>query len=397
MVYQRTNWTNGMVISSDRLNNLEEGVSDIDDSLGQVTRNDLSYTPARLSYYTNRIAASQDMTVIGDYLLMFNGTTTDHSVVQNVQTKALSAGYSNTGSLIDYNGTQKTHNLGHVNGVDYISGQLSGYGSTDLNNGYLVAYNGSGLPPEVSLFDNINKNTTFFDVKNSTNIVFKEYTKTLDGDGSVSFGGDYQTILMTRVVDSKTVGIRIIKLGTGTIDYSDKTSDHSDLTSWGTFVSGKTAFQYNGTAKILNDIMLDTSSINAESNQPQGQTYVGNSLFMGVGFNNSNILEIKIYRDYAKVVNNFFPPASISDGNGGEIEGVAIHDGELIGMASPTSPATGALLYKIKLLGNANSVKTYGAQTINGDTTLISGTYGLRITSLGIQKTNDGGTTWNNI
>ena len=29
MAYQRTNWTNGMVISSDRLNNLEEGVSDI--------------------------------------------------------------------------------------------------------------------------------------------------------------------------------------------------------------------------------------------------------------------------------------------------------------------------------------------------------------------------------
>jgi len=29
MVYQKTNWTNGMVISSDALNNLEEGVSDI--------------------------------------------------------------------------------------------------------------------------------------------------------------------------------------------------------------------------------------------------------------------------------------------------------------------------------------------------------------------------------
>lgn len=332
-----------------------------------IKNTDLSYYGSDLSYYTGRIASGQDMTVIDDLLLIFDGKTTDHSVVQNIQTKVLSAGYSSTGALIDYVGTVKTHNLGHVNGVDYINGQLSNYVSTDLNNGYLVAYNGSGLPPEVSLFDNVNKNTTFFDVNNSTNIIFKEYTKTLDGDGSVSFGGDFKTILMTRVVNSKTIGIRVVKLGTGTNNYSDSTNDHSDLTSWGSFVSGKNDFQYNGTAKIVKDIMLDTSSINANSNQPQGQTYKGNSLFMGVGFNNSNIIEVKIFSNYAKITNNFFPPAAVSDGKDGEIEGVALHEGELIGLSSPSYSGQGALLYKIKLYGNANSVKKYGDESIGGN------------------------------
>ena len=338
-----------------------------------IKSQDVSYLPTNLDYYTERINAAQDMTVIGDQLLIFSGTTTDHSVIQNVQAKVLSSGYSATGSLIDYSGTAKTHNLGHVNGVDFINSQLSSYYSTDLTSGYLVAYNGSGLPPEVSLFENITQSTSFFDIANSTNIIFKEGNKTLDGDGSVSFGGDFRTLILSRVVDSKTIGLRIVSLGTGTNDFSDKTSDNSDMTLWGTFKSGKTDYQYNGTAKIVSDIKVD-SSVLSGSNQPQGQTYKGNSVYMGVGFTGSHIIEIKVFSGYGKIINDFYPNSSITNGHNGEVEGVAIHEGELLGLSSPSSSGQNALFYKIKLFGNSNSVKTYGDQNITGSKTFSNST-----------------------
>jgi hypothetical protein len=38
-----------------------------------------------------------------------------------------------------------------------------------------------------------------------------------------------------------------------------------------------------------------------------------------------------------------------------------------------------------------------GNETVSGDKTFLSGNYGLRVTTSGIQKTSDGGTTWTNI
>ena len=46
---------------------------------------------------------------------------------------------------------------------------------------------------------------------------------------------------------------------------------------------------------------------------------------------------------------------------------------------------------------DGNVIHNTGTETINGDKTFISGNYGLRVTSTGIQKTSDGGTTWTNI
>jgi len=50
------------------------------------------------------------------------------------------------------------------------------------------------------------------------------------------------------------------------------------------------------------------------------------------------------------------------------------------------------------IVANYNKVvPNYGNKTINGDTTMVSGNYGISITTNGIKKTIDGGSTWTNI
>lgn len=51
----------------------------------------------------------------------------------------------------------------------------------------------------------------------------------------------------------------------------------------------------------------------------------------------------------------------------------------------------------IQIADNSKVVHNTGTEVINGDKTFMSGSYGLRVTTSGVQKTADGGTTWTNI
>lgn len=334
MAYNKHTWIPQELITSDKLNNMESGIYDninsIKDISDKVLLNDqfpnIDTAPTNVDYWSTRVQVRQDSTVIGNQLWSFDGNTADHTTQQNIDIRDLSQPYSATGAMVQLE--SKKHTLGHVNGVDFINGFKNDYiGMNTTVKGYLVAYNGSGLPPEIMLFKDVTTDTANLLIENSTNIVFNEGSKKLDGDGSVSFFGNYKTLAMTRVVDSTHIGIRIVQLGTGANDFSDKTTTKNDYSSWGIFVSGKTNFEYNGTAKILKDYIVNTKGITG-SNQPQGQTFYKGSLYMATGFTNSQALRIDFVNGIARIGRVIYPdiPFVVN----GEPEGLSIYNGKLI-------------------------------------------------------------------
>lgn len=358
MVDKIVSWTDGELITAEKLNNLPDKTTVInktDDGVDEdvnfngttnIKRTSIYQKSVKPDYYTTRYPASEDMTVIGTQLLRFSGKKSDHST-QVVDVRELNSPVSSTGALPQL--ADKTHNLGHVNGVDFILGQLTDYVSQSLNSGYLVAYNGAGLPPEITLFSNITTETAFFDIATGTNIVFKEGNKTLDGDGSVCYGGDFKTIFMTRAIDKNHIGLRIIKLGTGTVDYSDTTTDKTDMSSWGTLHSGVDSFSYNGTAKIVDDITIDTTAL-PYNTQPQGQTFKNGYLFMGVGFEGNHVLQISIHGGYGFIEHDYSLTEDLD--SGGETEGVAFYGGTLIVSAMASGSRNKYALWTINLYDN---------------------------------------------
>lgn len=359
MADKLVSWVDGELITADKLNKLPDKTTVVNKEESGVTEDvrfngttDLKRTSiyqksVKPDYYTTRYTGQQDMTVIGTQLIRFSGSSSDHSTIQQVDVRELNSPVGPTGALIQL--PDKTHNLGHVNGVDFIYGQLADYVSQSLNSGYLVAYNGAGLPPEVTLFSNVTTDISFFDIANGTNIVFKEYNKTLAGDGSVSYGGDFKTLLLTRAIDTNHIGLRVIKLGTGSTDYSDKTSDKSDMTRWGTLKSGIDEKNYNGTAKIIDDLIIDTSELPYDT-QPQGQTFKNGYLFMGAGFVGNHVLKISFHDGYGFVEEDL----SLTDelDSGGETEGVAFYGGTLIVSARFTVSGDKHALWTLNLYDN---------------------------------------------
>lgn len=334
---------------------------------------DYNSDPSRMEYYTSRNPGGQDIVVIDDLLLQFEGGNSDHTGSSNVDVRNLKQGYGPTGAM--YQLDSRTHNLGHVNGIDFAPTMVSGYISMSQVVGNLIAYNGAGLPPEITMLEGITKDTTDFNINNGINIKFKEGNKVLDGDGSVCFAGDYKTIFMTRIVDKNTIGIRRVLLGLGTNDLSDKTEDKSDMNSWGSFLPNKGVFNYNGTARILSDIQLDTTKLSntLDSNQPQGMTYYNDILFIGIGFHGNNVISVKLHQNKAYIIDNIYPSNDL--GIGGETEGVTIYKGQLLVRSSPDND-TGQKLpafFKYNIFSNGDySVSSYKDQQVYGSKEFIN-------------------------
>jgi hypothetical protein len=181
-----------------------------------------------LQVYNNVV--NQDGSRVGNELWMFDGGNPDHTGTANIHRL-------NKDTLVEI-GTIP-HNLGHANGVDY-------------RNNKLVVFNGSAYPPEISLYtDPIGKSSLNLTDSNNTQIIFKEGSKQLDGDGSVCFGENDHILYYSYIFDSTHLRIYKILLGMGDNNLSDSTSDKSDKTKWGTFISGKASTDYNGTAQVI--------------------------------------------------------------------------------------------------------------------------------------------------
>lgn len=196
---------------------------------------------------------SQGGCVVGNQLWLFEDAGATHEVEKRIWRL-------NANDLSDIDTIP--HTMAHCNGVDFIDG-------------YLLVFNGAATPPEINITKNVTEETAslYFDSSENTQIVFKEGSKQLEGDGSACFGEDFNIVYYAGYA-----GIYKILLGTGENDLSDKTVDKSDMSSWGTFISGRSIDEYNGTARIL-------------------RTYTGSSL----GQPQDMIFDGKLYiqRDYS--------------------------------------------------------------------------------------------------
>lgn len=169
---------------------------------------------------------SQGGCVVGNQLWLFEDAGATHAVEKRIWRL-------NANDLSDIDTIP--HTMAHCNGVDFIDG-------------YLLVFNGAATPPEINITKNVTEETAslYFSSPENTQIVFKEGTKQLEGDGSACFGEAFNIVYYAGYN-----GIYKILLGTGANDLSDKTDDKSDMSSWGTFISGRSIDEYNGTARIL--------------------------------------------------------------------------------------------------------------------------------------------------
>lgn len=205
---------------------------------------------------------SQAGCTVGDQIWLFEDAGAGHEIEKNVWKL-------NANDLTDA-GTIK-HTMAHCNGADFIDG-------------YLLVFNGQATPPEINITKGVTKDTPslYFTSPNNTQIVFKEGTKQLEGDGSACFGEAFNIVYYAGYN-----GIYKILLGTGANDLSDKTDDKSDMSSWGTFITGKADDEYNGTAKILK------TYTGVSLGQPQDMTFDG-QLYIQTGYAtlNCNVISL---------------------------------------------------------------------------------------------------------
>lgn len=334
MVYDKHEWQDGELITSDSLNHIETGISKNSGSLQFKKRN-----PVNPSHWTTRYQTGQGATVINGYLYTFIGTSSNVGDSQSVLIKDLSKGYSGSGAYIDATDMPViTHNVGHANSVDFINNTISiSYNSMSTTNGYLLVGDGN-WNAILTLFEGVDNKTTLFDYNNAINLSFKEGSKTLDGWGGFCFGEDFKTVFYIRKTDSDgtTVTINKILLGTGTVDLSDNTSGKTDLTKWGTFVSGKNGLQYNGTAQILSEHVVDISVTGVDP-QPQDMVFKNNKLYVGSGFSENHVLVYGVYDDDIILEDDLFPSRDFR--YGGETESVASFQGRLIAAGSGKTSA----------------------------------------------------------
>ena len=211
----------------------------------------------------------QDGAKVGNEYWLFGGSSPDHRSTDYIH-RIDPTNFREIGVI--------KHNLGHANGVDYRDNAL-------------LVYNGSAFPPEINLYKNPDNEKTELKINDyaNTQIIFKESSKQLPGDGSACFGVDKKTVYYSYSTGGKQVVILKILLGLGNNDLSDKTTDKSDDKHWGSFVSGKSSDDYNGTAQIIasytGDILGD--------NQPQGMAFNGD-LYIGVSMHDPKAYQLHL-------------------------------------------------------------------------------------------------------
>lgn len=344
MVYVKQDWQEGELITADKLNYIENGIYETSDKSQFKKRNQTD-----ISHWTTRYQTGQGATVINGYLYTFSGNSNNAGDVQDVLVKDLTRGYSPIGAYIDPVDLPKiTHNVGHANSVDFINNTISlSYNSMSIDTGYLVVSNGN-WNPTITLFENVNNKIAFFDYNNAVNLIFKEGTKTIEGWGGFCFGEDFKTLFYVRKTESNGTSVTVNKilLGTGNIDLSDKTPEKSDKQKWGTFITGKNGLQYNGTAQILSEHVVDISATSVDP-QPQDLVFKNNKLYVGSGFSENHVIVYGVYDDDIILEDDLFPSRDFR--YGGETESVAIFQGRLL---SAGSGLTSAFAWEYPLSAN---------------------------------------------
>lgn len=224
-------------------------------------------------------------------------------------------GYSSVGNInvIDVDSgtyTTRTHDLGHANVVDY-----------NPNNDSLMMYGTQNSHPAIVLYKDP-EGVTDLRKADAACTIIELYNSSgmLNASASVCWGeADCIAYYMTGVYadSSQTIAptreIYKLLLGMGSNDLSANGG-------LGTFISGKAADEYNGTAKILKTYTGEipfrfTKFSTGNLETPQGMEYDG-YLYVGWGFSGHNVLKIALNDDSNgyTVVDNYWVDVLNNDG-----------------------------------------------------------------------------------
>lgn len=184
---------------------------------------------------------SQGVAVVRDRLFSFKNSATDHStyVAAWLYSADVNAGFPLLGQI--------THNFGHCGNASYCAA------SDTLS----IDNNGTGVAPELAMVPNASAIAPGAQLNFADAIRIPFYTK--DGNGAYTklwlYEGGMCSSFTERpdmmIIERGYQSFYRVLLGMGANDYSDKSPGHNDLTHWGTFITGKGATEYNGTAKII--------------------------------------------------------------------------------------------------------------------------------------------------
>ncbi|MCU1841391.1 BppU family phage baseplate upper protein [Enterococcus faecium] len=245
-----------------RIENAYETANGASDTNSSIRLKFQPRRPLRKKKFT--FAIDQDGTVVNDEIWLFTGNPSDHSNTANIY-RVNRESWEEIGII--------KHNLGHANAVDYLNDKL-------------LVFNGGGYPPEINIYSNpVGKEQLNYTDTNNFQLIFKEGTKSLPGDGSACFGENEQIIYYF-----DNTKIHKILLGMGDNDLSDKTVEKTDVTRFGVYQTGKTITEYNGTAQVLK---VYKGILNQ---QAQGMCYDG-FLYLSTGFEFNHAFKVLLNDD----------------------------------------------------------------------------------------------------
>jgi hypothetical protein len=172
--------------------------------------------------------------------------------------------------------TKFTHNLGHVASCDY-----------NKNSDAIILGNGSGdttNKPRIDIIENASTQPSgkLFQYGNSGIISIPLFTGTreIGGTGAVACWGAGKNIVWMFTEKTGEKVLYKILLGMGTNNLSS---------DYGTFISGKTANQYNGTAKVLESFTYDGDNLPVM----QGVAYKDGHIYLGCSSSRIYIFKIQ--------------------------------------------------------------------------------------------------------
>lgn len=222
------------------------------------------------------VFGTQGLTRVGNIYIQFNASNDNHS--NNASLFRLNSDFETLGAM--------THNFGHAASADYdpeIDCLIIGNGSSDVSVlPRMDIVQGARAKIEAGGRLDYNGNDVI-------HIELNAATKELGGSGLICcYGGNWRIVYLATGQGSAPRRIFKCVLGVGAEDFSDQTAEQTDTTAWGTFISGKTDTEYNGTLKVL------SVHTGPETGVYQGICYRAGFIYMACGVSEPLVHKIRL-------------------------------------------------------------------------------------------------------
>lgn len=256
-------------------------------------------------------SGSQGLAIVGDIITQFNPSVDDHS-----QNAYILRWQKDTFASI----SRMTHNLGHAATIDYnseVDALVVGNGTSDTS-----------VAPRMDIVLNAAEKIAAgghlaYTSPDIIHIELKTSAKEIGGSGLICcYGGNWREVFLATGQNAPRKIFRCL-LGVGDQDFSDTSEQGNDVTRWGTFISGKTDAEYNGTLKVI------STYTGKETEVYQGMCYRAGFIYLACGYSKPLIHKIQLCdRSKYKIVQTNVPEDYNPDGTSktAEPEGLCFYD-----------------------------------------------------------------------